>query len=134
MYFIGLTQSEKTFLMSTPKRPGVQIYRRLPLRYTPHNQCVQWEPTQNCHNSFTLHPALHYIQLYMLSFGVELLDRSVIHLFITSENALLSVNFQLLFLLCFWLHIVVVVVYYTTTTNTAITTTRIGPMRMKRFI
>ena len=81
----------------------------------------------------TITTALHCIQLYLLSFGVQLLDRSVIHLFITSENALISVNFQLLllllFLLCFWLH--VVVLYYTTTTSRTTTTTR---MRMKRFI
>ena len=34
----------------------------------------------NSHNSFTLYTALHAIQLFVLSFGVELLDRSVIHL------------------------------------------------------
>ena len=90
-------------------------------------QCHQWEPIRNGqlkrkyrnhHNSFTLFTALHAIQLYMLSFGVELLDRSVIHLLLQN----ISVNLQLL--LCFWLHIVVVVVvvYYTTTTST--TTTR----------
>ena len=56
----------------------------------------------------------------------------VSHIFITAENALISVNFQL-FLLCFLLHIVVVV-YYTTTRRTTTTTTEITPMRMKRFI
>ena len=56
------------------------------------------------HNSFTLYIALHAIQLYVLSFGVELLDRSVIYLFLQK----ISVSVQLL--LCFWLHIVVVVV------------------------
>ena len=34
----------------------------------------------NSHNSFTLYTALCAIQLFVLSFGVELLDRSVIHL------------------------------------------------------
>ena len=94
-------------------------------------QYRQWEPIwnvqpirkyRNHHNSFTLFTALHAIQLYMLSFGVELLDRSVIHLLLQN----ISVNFQLL--LCFWLHIVVVVVvvvvvvYYTTTSTTTTTT------------
>ena len=54
-------------------------------------------------NRFTLHTALHAIQLYVLSFGVELLDRSVIYLFLQQ----MSINLQLL--LCFWLHIVIVV-------------------------
>ena len=58
----------------------------------------------NCHNSFTLYTALHAMQLYVLSFGVELLDRSVIYLLLQK----ISVNLQLL-LLCFGLHIVVVV-------------------------
>ena len=67
-------------------------------------QCHQWEPIwngqlirkyRNHHNSFTLFTALHAIQLYMLSFGVELLDRSVIHLLLQN----ISVNLQLL--LCF---------------------------------
>ena len=44
------------------------------------------------HNSFTLYTALHVIQLYVLSFGVELLDRSVIYLFLQK----ISVNLQLL--------------------------------------
>ena len=101
----------------------------------------------------TIMTALHCILLYLLSFGVEQLDRSVIHLFIISENALcchlvmsywtgqsyiylllqknalISVHFQLLLLLCFWLHIVVVV-HYTTTSRTTATTR----MRMKRFM
>ena len=66
----------------------------------------------NCHNSFTLFTALLAIQLYMLSFGVELLDRLVIHLLLQN----ISVNLQLL---CFWLYIVVVVVvvYYRTITR-----------------
>ena len=69
----------------------------------------------NGHNSFTLYTALCAIQILVLSFGVELLDRSVIHLLLQK----MSVNLQLL--LCFWLHIVVVV-YYTTTTSTSTTT------------
>ena len=43
----------------------------------------RWAPhlkVSNSHNSFTLYTALHAIQLFVLSFGVELLDRSVIHL------------------------------------------------------
>ena len=40
------------------------------------------------------------MHLYLLSFDVELLDRSVIHLFITSENALISIHFQLLLFCC----------------------------------
>ena len=44
----------------------------------------RWTPlhhkVSNSHNSFTSFTALHAIQLFVLSFGVELLDRSVIHL------------------------------------------------------
>ena len=43
----------------------------------------RWPPhlkVSNSHNSFTLYTALCAIQLFVLSFGVELLDRSVIHL------------------------------------------------------
>ena len=99
--------SEKTFLMSTPKHPEGQIFQIYP------GKSDDWSPpVSNSHNSFTLYTALHSIQLYMLSFGVELLDRSVINLLLQK----ISVNFQVL-LLCFWLHIVVVV-YYTTTTST----------------
>ena len=43
-------------------------------RWTPHLK------VSNSHNSFTLYTALCAIQLFVLSFGVELLHRSVIHL------------------------------------------------------
>ena len=43
-------------------------------RWTPHLK------VSNSHSSFTLYTALCAIQLFVLSFGVELLDRSVIHL------------------------------------------------------
>ena len=40
----------------------------------PAKQCLKWESIWNHHT------ALHCIQLYMLSFGVQLLNRSVIYL------------------------------------------------------
>ena len=43
-------------------------------------------------NSFTLYTALYAIQLYVLSFGVDLLDRSVIYVFLQQ----ISINLQLL--------------------------------------
>ena len=86
-------------------------------------QCLKWEPIWNCHNSFTLLSSF-YVVICCWATG------QVSHIFITWENALISVNFQLLFLLCFWLHIVVVV-YYATTTSTTTTTTS---MRMTRFV
>ena len=76
----------------------------------------------------TVTTALHCIQLYVVIWCWA--TGQVSHTFITWKNSLISVNFQLLFLLCFWLHIVVVV-YYTTTRSTSTTTTS---MRMKRFI
>ena len=44
----------------------------------------------NGHNSFTLYTALHAIQLFVLSFGVELLDRSVIHLLLQKYLSIYS--------------------------------------------
>ena len=43
-------------------------------------------------NSFTLYTALYAIQLYVLSFGVDLLERAVIYLFLQK----ISINLQLL--------------------------------------
>ena len=37
-HLIGLCEAKKTFLMSTPKHLGVQIFRQCPLRYTPHSK------------------------------------------------------------------------------------------------
>ena len=79
-------------------------------RWTPHTQ-------SNCHNSFTWYTAiqLYILSSFILSFGVQQLERWVIHFLIQK----ISVNFQVL-LLCFWLHIVVVVNYTATTSTTTI--------------
>ena len=94
---------------------------RLPLL----SNVLKWEPIWKFHNSFTMYPAL-YVVIWCSPTG------QVSHIFITSENALISVNFQLFLLLIFWLHIVIVVYY--TTTSTTTTTSMIRPMRMKSFI
>ena len=44
---VGLTRSEKTFLMSTPKRPGAQIFR-----FTP-GGVKSDPPVSNFHDNFT---------------------------------------------------------------------------------
>ena len=75
---IGLMQSEKTFLMSTSKHVGVQIFRFtwVKLKNDP--------PVSNCHNSFTWYTALHSIQLYTVIWCSA--TGQVSHTFLNSDN------------------------------------------------
>ena len=58
----------------------------------------------NSHNSFTSYTALHAIQLFVLSFGVELLDRSVIHLFLNICQLTFVVVLLIAYCCCCVLH------------------------------
>ena len=51
----------------------------------PNKQCLKWEPIWNHHNSFTLYPAL-YVVMWCSATG------QVSHIFITAENALISIS------------------------------------------
>ena len=108
-YFIGLTWSEKTFLMSTPKHLGDQIFRFtwVKLMIDPHPQhqtflmstpkCLEDQifrftqvtltidpPVSNCHNSFTWYTALHSMQLYTVIWCSATGQMS--HTFLNLEN------------------------------------------------
>ena len=80
--FIGLTQSKKTFLMSTPKCLGAQIFRFTWVKLTMNPPYQTVTKAVHCIQLYILSSFIYIVTLYILSFGVEQLDRSVMHLFL----------------------------------------------------
>ena len=79
LLFIGPLQSKKTFLMSTPKHPGVQIFRFTQLKLTIDPPGIKLPQQLYMVYSFTFYPAL-YVVIWCST------PRQVSHTFINSEN------------------------------------------------